>query len=185
MSAIVNMLQNMDDEQANRILENLPDDVIEDAMTTAIDKHIIPQAEEVRRLANEEYEDSSEVRAYYESLSEEEKQTEFTQAASQLMGVLTKFREEPVDGAQKLKEYLRDPWTVEALLLILEDEAIPHERTQERKDFASTWLRFVGVNVVPEAYRTEEIDPVIEKLYGDVDPAEVYEDLGIDPEEHP
>jgi hypothetical protein len=179
------MLQNLDDEQADRILENLPDDVIENAMTTAIDKHLIPQAEEVRRLANEEYEDSAEVRAYYESLSEEEKQTEFTQAASQLMGVLTKLREDPLVGGKKLKEYLRDPWTVEAILLILEDEAIPEERIDERKDFACTWLRFVGVNVVPEAYRTEEIDPVIEELYGDVDPSDIYEDLGIDPEEHP
>lgn len=174
------MLDNMDGDMAETILESLDEDAIESALQTGIEKEVVPHFEQVRERAIEEDADSAEVRAHYESLSDEEQTKRFHEAAADIMGVLTEIRERPVSGGKKLKGRLRDPWTIEALLLLFNREEVPNAVIDEQKDFAATWLKWAGVNVIPEMYSQDQVEEVAERLYPDRDPEAVLDELGVE-----
>lgn len=173
------MLKNMDGDMANSVLEALDEDAIESALKKGIDKEVVPHLEQVRERAVEDDADSAQVRAHYESLSENEQTQKFNEAAADLMAVFTELRESPISGAKKLKGRLRDPWTVEALLLIFDHEQVPDEVVDQQKDYAATWLKWVGVNMIPEIYTRNQVLEVANRLYPDRDPNKVLDDMGI------
>jgi len=174
------MLKNMDGDMANSVLEALDEDAIESALKKGIDKEVVPHLEQVRERAVEDDADSAQVRAHYESLSENEQTQKFNEAAADLMAVFTELRESPISGAKKLKGRLRDPWTVEALLLIFDHEQVPDEVVDQQKDYAATWLKWVGVNMIPEIYTRNQVLDVANRLYPDRDPNKVLDEMGID-----
>jgi len=174
------MLKNMDGDMANSVLEALDEDAIESALKKGIDKEVVPHLEQVRERAVEDDADSAQVRAHYESLSEDEQTQKFNEAAADLMAVFTELRESPIAGAKKLKGRLRDPWTVEALLLIFDHEQVPDEVVDQQKDYAATWLKWVGVNMIPEIYTRDQVLEVANRLYPDRDPNKVLDEMGID-----
>ena len=174
------MLKNMDGDMANSVLEALDEDAIESALKKGIDKEVVPHLEQVRERAVEDDADSAQVRAHYESLSENEQTQKFNEAAADLMAVFTELRESPISGAKKLKGRLRDPWTVEALLLIFDHEQVPDEVVDQQKDYAATWLKWVGVNMIPEIYTRNQVLEVANRLYPDRDPSKVLDEMGID-----
>jgi len=174
------MLKNMDGDMANSVLEALDEDAIESALKKGIDKEVVPHLEQVRERAVEDDADSAQVRAHYESLSENEQTQKFNEAAADLMAVFTELRESPISGAKKLKGRLRDPWTVEALLLIFDHEQVPDEVVDQQKDYAATWLKWVGVNMIPEIYTRNQVLEVANRLYPDRDPDKVLDEMGID-----
>lgn len=174
------MLSNMDGDMANSVLEALDQDAIESALKKGVDKEVVPHLEQVRKRATEDDADTAEVRAHYESLSEEEQTNRFNEAAADLMAVFTEMREQPVTGAKKLKGRLRDPWTVEALLLIFDHEQVPDEVVDQQKNYAATWLKWVGVNAIPEMYRREQVRGVAEQLYPNRDTEAVLDELGVE-----
>jgi len=174
------MLKNMDGDMANSVLEALDEDAIESALKKGIDKEVVPHLEQVRERAVEDDVDSAEVRAHYESLSEDEQTQRFTEAAADLMAVFAELRERPIGGAKKIKGRLRDPWTVEALLLVFNHEEVPDEVVDQQKDYAATWLKWVGVNMIPEIYTREQVLEVANRLYPDRDPNKILDEMGID-----
>lgn len=174
------MLDGMDENMANTVLEALDEEQIEAALQKGIDKEVVPHLETVRERATEEDADTAEVRAHYESLPEEDQQEKFNQAAADLMAVLTEVRESPLSGAKKLKGRLRDPWTVEALLLIFDHEDVPNEVVDQQKHYAATWLKWAGMNVIPEVYRRDQVSEVADELYPSRDTESVLDELGIE-----
>lgn len=174
------MLSNMDGDMANSVLEALDQDAIESALKKGIDKEVVPHLEQVQKRARDDDADSAEVRAHYESLNDEEQTNRFNEAAADLMAVFTEMREQPVTGAKKLKGRLRDPWTVEALLLIFDHEQVPDEVVDQQKDYAATWLKWVGVNTIPEMYDRDQVRGVAKRLYPDRDPEAVLDELGVE-----
>ena len=174
------MLSGMDEDMANSILEALDQDQIEAALKKGIDKEVIPHLEQVRERATEEDATTAEVRAHYESLPEAEQQEKFNQAAADLMAVFAEIREAPVSGAQKLKGRLRDPWTIEAILLIFDHEDVPQEVVDQQKHYAATWLKYVGVNVIPEMYHRDQVEQVARDLFPEQDVDTVLDQLGME-----
>ncbi len=177
---LATMLKNMDGDMANSVLEALDQDAIESALKNGVDKEVVPHLEQVRKRAREDDADTAQVRAHYESLTEDEQTERFNEAAADLMAVFAEMREKPVSGAKKLKGRLRDPWTVEALLLIFDHEQVPKEVVDQQKNYAATWLKWVGVNSIPEMYHRDQVRGVADQLYPDRDPDDVLDELGVE-----
>lgn len=176
---ISDLLNGMDSQTAEAVLDSLDDEMIERALEAGIEKEVVPHLEDVRENVVDEYPDAKDVRSHYESLSQEEQEEKFNRAAADVMGVLVELRENPTEGLKKVKGRLRDPWVIEALLLIFDHEGVPKELSDQRKEYASTWLRNVGVHVIPEVYHRDEAKEVIRTLYPDEDPEEVLDDLDV------
>lgn len=167
MSAVSGLLEGLDEEQAQMILDQISDEAITNALQTGIEKEVIPELQEIRTKVREMDEDAEDAREYLEGLSEEEQQERFNETVADLLTVLTEIRAKPLDGGEKLKERLRDPWTAETLLLIFDHPDVPDEVVKQQKDFAATWLQWAGANVVPEMYEQEELQEVVDTLYPD------------------
>jgi hypothetical protein len=95
------------------------------------------------------------------------------------MSVAVTIRSNPIEGMEELKARLRDPWTTEALLLILDHPDVPDDVATERKEYASAWIKYIGVNVVTEVYSREDAREMIEMMHPEEDPEEVLDRLGV------
>lgn len=180
MSMLSDMISGMDKETASNIISSMDEEVIESALKSGIEQELVPHLQDVRDKASDEYEDSNYVRDKYEDLSEEQQTKKFNKAAADIMSVAVKLRSSPMGGMKELKGRLRDPWTVEALLLIFDHPDVPDDVVQQRKDYAATWLKYVGVNVIPEVYTREAAMDMIQTFYPDSDPEEVLDQLGVE-----
>ena len=175
---ITDLIGGLDEDAAASILENMDDDVMEDAIETGIEREVVPHLLDVRERADsDEDPDPAYVRAKYEDLSEEEQTEKFNKAAADVMGVMAEVRNSPLSGLRKLKGRLRDPWTIEALLLIFDHPEIPDDVVQERKNYAADWLKYAGVHVIPEVYTKEDAKEVAAVMYPNRDPEAAAEEL--------
>jgi len=177
---IENLLNGMDSETASNILSSMDEEVIEDALETGIEQELVPHLQDVRENAEENYNNPAEVRAYYEGLSEEKQTEKFHVAAADLMEVAVDLRERPMSGLRKLKERLRDPWTIEALLLIFDHPEVPDEVVHERKEFASVWIKYIGLHVVPEVYHRDDLREMVNRMYPDDDAERILDQFDVD-----
>lgn len=177
---IKNLLNGMDPERASELLAEMDDDLIEDALEAGIEQELVPHLQDVRENAAEEYRSPAEVRAYYEGLSEAEQTEKFHEAAADVMGVAVDLRESPVTGLKKLKGRLRDPWTVEALLLIFDHPDVPDEVVHERKEFASTWLKYAGLHIIPEVYERGDLREMVNQMYPDEDADTILDQFNVE-----
>jgi hypothetical protein len=177
---IQNLIQGMDPERASALLSEMDDEVIEDALRAGIEKELVPHLEEVRTKAADEYRSPAEVRAYYEGLPEAQQTEKFHEAAADIMGVTVDLRERPVSGFKKLKGRLRDPWTVEALLLIFDHPDVPDDVVHERKEFTSTWLKYAGLHIIPEVYEREDLREMVETMYPDRDAEDILDQFDVE-----
>lgn len=173
------LLQNMDEETAEKMMSNLSEEHLNNALQTGIENQLVPHLTDIRDRANEDDATQQQVRAHYESLSEEEQTEKFTKAAADLMGVAVELREDPVNGLEKLKGRLRDPYVIEGLLLVFEHDEMPDDAVTERKEFAANWLKNIGVHVIPEVYERGDVREMIETFYPDKDPDAVLAELGV------
>lgn len=156
------------EEMAMNFLQQMDEQQIEQAITAAVERFLVPQLEEIRRSA-QEVEDKEEVREVFEELSEGDQEDVFNETMSKVQMAAVEIREEPVEGAKTLKDLLRDPWTVEALLLVFDEpDKIDPEYADHLKDFVSTQIRWMGVHVAPEMYSEEEIREVVDTVYPDL-----------------
>lgn len=180
---IGSLLSNLDEEQASRILSQLDNSVIKKALTTGIEDQIVPHFDDVRQAAVEEYEPPEDVREKYESMPQSKQEDQFQEAAADLMAVLTQLRDDPLAGGIELKNRLRDPWMVEALLLIFNHEDTPEDVVEAQKNYAATWMKWVGVNVIPEIYTHAEAREVVEQIYPPEHVDQVLDNLDIEDEQ--
>ena len=167
-----NLLNGMDSETASDILASMDDEMIENALETGIEQELVPHLTEVRDKANGEYRSPAEVRAYYEEMDEEEQTEKFHTAAADLMGVAVDLRENPLTGLAKLKDRLRDPYVIEALMLIFDHPEVPDHVTLNglllpiRKGFDQTICKrpavlFEGVDSPLKGYAGGDIDILV------------------------
>jgi len=173
------LLGNMDEDAARNVLDSMDDAMIERALEAGIEQELVPHLVDVRENAAKQYPEADVVRARYEGLSEEEQEVQFEKAAADLMAVAVELRENPTTGLRKLKGRLRDPWTIEALLLIFDAPGMSDEEVQARKDYASMWLKWVGSHVIPEVYERDDVRDVIEQMYPSEDPDELLDELNV------
>lgn len=145
---IRNMMSGMDANQALNMIQQF---------APMLDEELKPHFEEIReRAENEDYEAA---RRYYESLSDEEQQEAFEKAVADVMNVLFQCRADPVNGFKMLKERIRDPNTIEPILLTFEgDSRVDPEWTKEQKDAWREIMKRAGTMIVPEAYPEGELE---------------------------
>lgn len=170
MDFIQRALSGMDEEQARNILDSLDEEQIEQAIQWMMEEMILPHMEDVRqRAANAP--PTEDVRQQLESMGQQEREQLFYDTLDELVAVLVECRENPQHGFEELKTMMRDPWTVEALLLIFENEEhIDAEYTQQLKDFGVTHLKWIGAMVFPEMYEDYEVEQVLDQFDIEPDP---------------
>lgn len=167
---IQNALSGMDEEQAREILDSLDEEQIAGAIEWSVEEMVVPHLDDVReRAANDT--SPEQVRKFYESKSPQEQEEIFYEVLHELMTTILLCRERPGEGFPQLKEKLRDPFTMEGLLLIFDGEdpqtgelRIDPEYTETLKDFAATHVKWVAATVIPEMYSEDEVREVLEQF---------------------
>lgn len=168
-------LSNMDEEQMQKVMEQVDEEQMMVAMGNLVDRYLLPHLEDVKQAA-QTADSNHEVRAYYESLPDSERtapdgydgptrEGEFYHALDNLVTTLAECRERPQTGLPRLKSQLRDPYTLEALLLIFDNDAhIDGEYTEQLKEFGAQRAMWIGANVFPEMYTEAERRQVVEQM---------------------
>ena len=177
------MLGNIDEDTARSLLNNINDDQLRQGLHVAIEDFVIPHIDDIRIKATEDYESRHHVRDVYKSMSDEEQQEVFDEAWGDIVAVAARLREDPQTGGMELKERLRDPWTMEALLLIFENrDNIDEDYGDEMKEFATFMLRWIGIQMLPEMYSQEEVRESIDKLFDEADYEAAMREYGLTPQ---
>lgn len=109
--------------------------------------------------------DAEAAREAFADLSDE-RQTEIVdKTISDLAVTFNQLRTDPTEGIERLQSELRDPYTVEALLLLFENEDhIDEEYSDDVKEFVRWRFKLLGVNAIPEAYTEEEKREIIDRF---------------------
>lgn len=168
---ILNYLSQMDDEQAEQILNSIDDEQIANIVEQLVERFVVPHLHDIRKRAQSE--DRMEARRTYEQMDQDKQYQVFFETAAQVAAELQLVRYQPNSGLEDIKRRLRDPWTTEALLMFFyeNDGHIDDEYCEEMKDFATRYLRFIGIHVTPELYERDEAVDLLGDVY-DVPPGE-------------
>lgn len=162
----------------NSIIDRLEDQMSEEQVQAAISKvvrdKVHPHFDDVRKEARSA-DDPDEVREKFEEMSEERKDEVFHDTWGRLIAQSFRLRDSPVRALKELKVMLRDPYTMEALLLIMDHGSIPAETQEAQKDLLSEYVHALGVGMMPEAYTREEVEEAVSK-FGRVDTESVLDD---------
>lgn len=161
----------IDNEQIERIAQNIS---VGDAMRilgTAKRMFIDPHLVDIRQNVIEDYPDPLEVREKLEDMPEEDKEEIFYETLHELIKILEEIRIDPETADyQRLKAMIRDPYTMEALLVFFENpEHIDPQYSDQLKEFVSEHARLLGVLLFPTMYTDAERRRVLRKLDWDPD----------------
>lgn len=165
-------LDDIDQDVAEEMLGQVDESELQQQIVEGINQMMGPKLLEVKQRA-QSGKTRQEVREEYKTMSHDEKTKKFMRAVSDLVAIAAELREDPEPALKRLKTRLRDPYTMEALLLIFDDPKVPDAWTEERKEFATTIVRWVALNHLPEMYTRREAEELMNKLYPEKDPAEV------------
>lgn len=161
----------VDEAQVQQIFAAIPPETKQQAVMAALDNYVVPHFHDIRSR-QESDPDNERIRAKYAELSDDEQQEVFNTAVAEVVGALFEVRESPQQGLVTLKKLLRDPYTVEGLLLIFDnDEHIDPAYSEQIKNFAATHLRWAGCALMPEAYDPEVVRQTGEEIGLDLERA--------------
>ena len=155
-------------EQVRAAAENvdLDNDDVQEALLKIIEDKVRPELDEIRERAADA-ESPSEVRAELNQLSDEKKTQVFHQTWAEFITACVQLRVQPVRGMANLKSMIRDPWTVEAMLLMMEVDEMPNEIEEMNKDLVSQYITWIGTALAPEMYDRDEVESMIEEFGAD------------------
>lgn len=165
---IFDILDNLDQQQMQSLLDQLDEEAVQQQLEGMLDEALTPHLMEIREGA-QDAKGRKYWRAKYGQLNEAQQTQVFMDAVSDLVAISEEIRERPMDGLQRLKKRLRNPKTMEALLLVFNDNRVPRDWQEERKEFSTTMVRWVGMNLMPEAYTRDEAEALVEELFPDQD----------------
>jgi len=149
--------ENLSDDQMDNIIAGLQESDLDvnRYLGEGIEQRVVPHLEDVRDRAQGAT--ARDVRQRLADLDDSQQDEFFYDAVSDVFSAAAMLRERPTEGALLLKGLLRDPFTVESLLLIFDHEDIPDHLAAQQKAFAATHIRWLGSALVPEAYTDEEL----------------------------
>lgn len=167
-------LSRMDEDQARAIMDALDEQQVAEAVEWAVEEKVVPHLDDIRERADQEA-SSDQVRAHFEEMTPREREDLFYDTLHALVGTLVACRVRPHEGFRELKTLLRDPYTLEALLMIFDGEDpetgeryIDPEYEQTLKDFGAEHVQWVAVMVLPEMY-DEETERKVKQQFGLLD----------------
>lgn len=156
LGVIKGLISNLDEEDARQLLSEIDNEQVATLLMPYLEEELKPHLEDIRERAQEV--DPMAIRETYASMSEEAQQAAFEQAVADLATVIRECREDPDTGLGRLKERLRDPTVLEALMLIFEDpDHIDEAYTTDVKAFAAVIVKWFGAQILPEIYTAEEL----------------------------
>ena len=152
-------------EQIRSVAENvdLSNEDVQEALLKVGEDRIRPQLDEIKERA-EAADDPESVRAELEALSDERKTEIFHETFGEFIVACTELRIAPVEGMRHLKTMIRDPWTLEVMLLMLEVDEMPDEIEQANKDLIAQYVTWIGRAVAPEMYQREHVEDMVEEF---------------------
>jgi len=155
-------------EQVRSAAQNvdLDNDDVQEALLQIAEDKIRPRLDEIKARADGQ-KSSDEVRAELESLSDEKKTEVFHQTWAEIITACAQLRVQPVEGMKNLKAMIRDPWTVEAMLLMMEVAEMPSEVEQQNKDLMAQYITWMGSAIAPEMYDRDDVEDMIEQFGAD------------------
>lgn len=155
-------------EQIRSMAENvdLSNEDVQEALLKVGEDKIRPQLDEIRERAVDA-DDPDQIREQLGGLSDEEKNNVFHETWAEFITACVELRVQPLVGMRNLKTMIRDPWTVEIMLMLLEDDEIPDEITESNKDLISQYVTWIGRAIAPEMYERDEIEDMIEQFGAD------------------
>lgn len=150
----------LDEQQIDKVWDQIPEETKRQAFTNALEQFVLPHADDVKDRAESDV-GNKQIRQKYSALDDERQQEIFDQAIGTIIGTLFEVRESPREGLMRLKGLLRDPYTLEGLLLIFENEDhIDPEYSAEMKEFAAWYVTAAGVALTPEMYDEQTCENV-------------------------
>lgn len=165
--------ESLDPEQAAAIGEALAENVDEETIARfaaeAWTSSVAPHLADIRARAERGY-SREQIRRYYAAeLTPDEQQETFDSAFNDILVAAFSLRAALLDGGDvalsdavaDLRELIRDPYTVEAILLIFEnDEYIDPEYAEQMKEYGAWVLRSLGVALAPELYEPSTVQEI-------------------------
>ena len=155
-------------EQVRAAAQNvdLDNDDVQQALLQIAEDKIRPRLDEIKERS-EGRKSSDEVRAELESLPDDKKTEVFHQTWAEIITACAQLRVQPVAGMKNLKAMIRDPWTVEAMLLMMEVADLPSDIEKQNKDLMAQYITWMGSAIAPEMYDRAEVEDMIEQFGAD------------------
>jgi len=145
---------------------DLSNDDVQEALLKVSEDKIRPQLDEIKERAADA-DDPEDVRRKLEGLPDEKKNEVFHETWAEFITACVELRVQPVVGMRNLKTMIRDPWTVEIMLMLFEDDEIPTEITHANKDLLSQYITWIGRALAPEMYEREDVETMVEEFGAD------------------
>jgi hypothetical protein len=150
------------------LVDRMDEDTIYKQVYKFFDSHIVPHLEEIRSRHDTKVSDKSrdEIREDLESLPPQERGEVFHDTMGELLVNLSLARLKPIESGTEVKKMVRDPYTVEALLLMFDREAVYSTRSEDefprvQKDTMAGYMKWMGVALAPEMYSREEVEEFV------------------------
>lgn len=155
-------------DQIRSMAENvdLSNDDVQEALLKVGEDKIRPQLDEIKERAADA-DDPHKIREKLAELSEEEKNNVFHETWAEFITACVELRVQPLEGMRNLKTMIRDPWTVEIMLMLMEDDEIPSEISEANKDLISQYVTWIGRAIAPEMYDRDEVESMVEEFGAD------------------
>lgn len=159
---------NPSQSQIRRMAEqvDINDDDVQEALLKVGEDKIRPQLEAIKERA-EDADDPEEIRAKLNEMDDEQIDEVFHETWAQFITACVQLRIEPLEGMRNLKTMIRDPWTIEIMLLLMDDDEIPDEITEANKDLITQYVTWIGRALAPEMYDREHIESMVEEFGAD------------------
>ena len=159
---------NPSEDQVRQIAEqvDLSNDDVQEALLKVGEDKIRPQLDEIKERAAEA-DDPDSVRQQLAELTDEKKNEVFHETWAQFITACVQLRVEPLEGMRNIKTMIRDPWTVEIMLMLMEDDEIPNDISDANKDLISQYITWIGRAIAPEMYDREEVEAMVDEFGAD------------------
>lgn len=159
-----------------KVLGQIDKDSFEKGLDHVMENHISPHLHDVRDRASES-EDPEEIRRILEEeMTEEERNELFHDTWGEVIASFIHLRIDPFEGFLNLKHLLRDPYTLEAMLLMFDVEGTPKDIVEANKDMAATYVKCIGVALAPEMYGRDDVEQVVELVGGDPELLDIHDE---------
>jgi hypothetical protein len=159
---------NPSEDQVRQIAEqvDLTNDDVQEALLKVGEDKIRPQLDEIKERASNA-DDAAAVRQQLAELSDEKKNEVFHETWAQFITACVQLRVEPLEGMRNVKKMIRDPWTVEIMLMLMEDDQIPNDISDANKDLISQYITWIGRAIAPEMYERGEVEAMVDEFGAD------------------
>lgn len=154
------------------ILGQMDPSAIEDGLKMFLDRYVQPHLEDIQERAQDRT-PPEEVRVELAGRDVNDRLEIMQTTIAELVVSISTLRLRPQQGMMELKRMMRDPYTIEALLLVFDDDIFAEEELvqegemtieEAQKATCATWFNWMGVAVAPEMYAREEVEAVVEEV---------------------